>query len=189
MSLPAFAPVDLAKAYRLFNHGPVTLVTAAHGGRRNVMAASWAMPLDLDPPKVSLVIDRNTYTRELMEAAGTFALNIPTRAMAEQVLAVGSRSGREGDKFAALGLETFTGRDPALPLVAGCCAWLECRIIPEPHIQTAYDLFVAEVTATWADPSIYSEDRWHFASPEQRTLHYVAGGTFFATGEAFSVGD
>ena len=102
MSLPAFAPVDLAKSYRLFNHGPVTLVTSAHGGRRNVMAASWAMPLDFDPPKVSLVIDRNAYTRELMEAAGTFALNIPTRSMAEQVLAVGSRSGREGDKFAAL---------------------------------------------------------------------------------------
>ncbi|MBM3962907.1 MAG: flavin reductase, partial [Planctomycetes bacterium] len=29
-------PVPLAMAHRLLNHGPTTLVTTAHGGRRNV---------------------------------------------------------------------------------------------------------------------------------------------------------
>jgi flavin reductase (DIM6/NTAB) family NADH-FMN oxidoreductase RutF len=48
--------LDLAKsADRLLNHGPTTLVTFEHAGVRNVMAASWAMPLDFDPPKVLLV--------------------------------------------------------------------------------------------------------------------------------------
>jgi len=56
-------PVELAKAYRLLNHGPVTLVTSSHAGRRNVMAASWAMPLDFQPPKVAVVIDASTLTR------------------------------------------------------------------------------------------------------------------------------
>jgi flavin reductase (DIM6/NTAB) family NADH-FMN oxidoreductase RutF len=45
-------PVDLAKAYLLLNHGPVTLVSSAHGGRRNVMAAAWTMPLDFSPPRL-----------------------------------------------------------------------------------------------------------------------------------------
>ena len=41
--------LDLAKsADRLLNHGPTTLVTFEHAGVRNVMAASWAMPLDFD---------------------------------------------------------------------------------------------------------------------------------------------
>ncbi|REN20712.1 flavin reductase, partial [Mycobacterium tuberculosis] len=44
-------PVALTKAYRLLNHGPTVLVSASHGGRRNIMAAAWAMPLDFDPPK------------------------------------------------------------------------------------------------------------------------------------------
>jgi len=39
-------PVPLAKACRLLNHGPTVLVSAAHGGPRNVMAAAWNMPLD-----------------------------------------------------------------------------------------------------------------------------------------------
>src|SRR5690606_10321340 len=59
-------PVDPDKAYRLLNHGPTVLVSAAHGGRRNIMAAAWAMPLDFKPGKVAVVIDKSTYTRTLL---------------------------------------------------------------------------------------------------------------------------
>ena len=69
--------VELAKAYRLLNHGPVTLVTFVHEGAGNVMAASWVMPLDFDPPKLVLVLDRNTYSRCLLEGSGTFVINLP----------------------------------------------------------------------------------------------------------------
>jgi hypothetical protein len=37
--------VALPKAYRLLNHGPTMLVSAAHAGPRNVMSAAWATPL------------------------------------------------------------------------------------------------------------------------------------------------
>jgi len=73
-------PVPLAKAYRLLNHGPTVLVSAAHAGQRNIMAAAWAMPLDFDPPKVAVVLDKSTWTRVLLEGAGTFALQVPVRA-------------------------------------------------------------------------------------------------------------
>lgn len=178
-------PVDLAKAYLLLNHGPVTLVSTAHGGRRNVMAAAWTMPLDFSPPKVAVVIDRQTLTRELIEASGEFVLNVPCRAIAGQVLAAGSRSGRDGDKFAALGLGALPGTLVGAPRVEGCVAWLECRVIPEQHNEQAYDLFVAEVVAAWADPRVFSEGRWHFADDRLRTIHYLAGGAFLASGEAF----
>lgn len=178
-------PIDLAKAYLLLNHGPVTLVSAAHAGRRNVMAASWAMPLDFAPPKVAVVIDRSAWTRELIEASGEFVLNVPARAIAAQVLAVGSCSGRDGDKFVAQGLATHPAGQVAAPLVDGCVGWLECKVLPEPHNQQRYDLFLAEVVAAWADPRVFSEGRWHFPDETLRTIHYVAGGQFMATGEAF----
>lgn len=183
--------VPLPESYRLLNHGPTVLVTSAHGGRRNVMAAAWNMPLDFDPPKVAVVIDKATLTRELIEASGEFVLAVPTRAMAAQVVAVGSSSGRDGDKFAAVGLAALPASRVGAPLPGGCIGWLECRVIDEPHIQRTYDLFLGEVVAAWADPAVYSAGRWHFsADPADpaRSLHYVAGGAFFATGEAFEVG-
>jgi flavin reductase (DIM6/NTAB) family NADH-FMN oxidoreductase RutF len=187
-------PVPLPKAYRLLNHGPTVLVTSAHNGRRNVMAAAWNMALDFDPPKVAVVIDKSTVTREFVEASGKFALNVPARAIASQVLAVGRTSAREldakvyEDKFAAYGLQTFICDDPELPHVEGCVAWLECKVIPEPHIQKTYDLFLGEVTAAWADSRVFSNGHWTYDAntpSELQTLHYVAGGTFLALTDSF----
>lgn len=182
-------PVELGKAYRLLNHGPTALVTSAHNGHSNVMAAAWNMPLDFDPPKVAIVIDKKTYTRELIEASGTFAICVPCRTQAEMVVRVGSISGREisktnRDKFAELGVQTFAASVIEAPLIYGCSAWLECKVIPEPHIKQAYDLFVAEIVSAQADEKAFSGGRWHFEGQDNlRSLHHVAGGYFFATGE------
>jgi flavin reductase (DIM6/NTAB) family NADH-FMN oxidoreductase RutF len=64
-------------------------------------------------------------------------------------------------------------------------------LVPEPHNQQSYDLFIGEVVAAWADPRVFSDGRWHFEdSPDElRTLHYVAGGQFYVTGEALKVGE
>ncbi len=225
-------PVPLQKAYRLLNHGPTVLVTSAHNGRRNVMAASWNMALDFHPvAKVAVVIDKSCVTRELVEASGKFALNVPARVIASQVLAVGRTSAREldakvyEDKFAAFGLQTFSfnstdsfhrqidsgrgattkavrehgeeeQRSPRidlakeLPHVEGCVAWLECKVIPEPHIQNTYDLFLGEVTAAWADSRVFSNGHWTYDAntpSELQTLHYVAGGTFLAVVDSFEI--
>ncbi len=184
-------PVPLAKAYRLLNHGPTVLVSAAHGGQRNIMAAAWAMPLDFDPPKVAVVLDKSTWTRALLEAAGSFALQVPTRAQLDLTDALGNSAGREiveregRDKFAAYGLSTFQGSAVDAPLLEGCAAWLECRLLPEPPIQQRYDLFLGEVVAAQADARVFSGGRWHFEGHDAlRTLHHVAGGHFIVDGEA-----
>jgi flavin reductase (DIM6/NTAB) family NADH-FMN oxidoreductase RutF len=184
--------VNLEQAYRLLNHGPTVLVSTAHGTQRNLMAAAWNMPLDFDPPKIAIVIDKNTYTRELIEASGHFAINVPCRAQAELVVKVGSSSGREllgkerDNKFDAYDLPTFPATKIEAPLLEGCVAWLECKVIPEPHIRDTYDLYLAEVVAAQADERVFSDGRWHFEGHDElRTIHHIAGGNFFASGEAF----
>jgi len=186
-------PVGLSKSYRLLSHGPTVLVSSAHGEQRNIMAAAWNMPLDFDPPKIAIVIDKKTYTRELIEASGSFAINVPCRAQAEMVVKVGSSSGREllgkaeADKFSAFELPTFAASKIAAPLLEGCVAWLECKVITEPHFQQQYDLFLGEVAAAWADERVFSDGRWHFEGHDElRTIHHVAGGAFFTIGEAFT---
>jgi flavin reductase (DIM6/NTAB) family NADH-FMN oxidoreductase RutF len=188
--IAAIRPVPLDRAYRLLNHGPTVLVSAEHDGHANVMAAAWAMPLDFAPPKVAVVVDKATFTRGLIEASGRFVLNLPCAAQAALTLGVGSDSARtRPDKLAAHGVQLFSPADETLPLVAGCVGWLACRVLPEPHNQQAYDLFLGEVTAAWADARVFRDGRWHFddAPAELRTLHYVAGGQFYATGASVVV--
>lgn len=187
--------LEIAIAYRLLNHGPTVLVTTAHGEERNIMAAAWNMPLDFSPPKIAIVIDKKTYTRELIEASGSFAINVPCRAQAEMVVKVGGCTGREligkapDNKYEAFDIPTFAASEIAAPLVEGCVAWLECKVIPEPHIQDTYDLFLGEVVAAWADDRVFSDGHWHFEGHDElRTIHHVAGGNFMAIGESFKAG-
>ena len=179
--------VDLARCTQLLGHGPVTLITSAHGAKANVMAAAWAMPLDFVPPKIIVIMDARTLTRQLVDASGEFGVQVPTRAIAAQTLAAGSTSGLQHDKFAEFGIETFAAQKIAAPMIAGCAAWLECRVIPDA--SSRFDIILGEVVAAYADAALYSENRWHFGDdPMVRTMHYVAGGQFFATGESFQAG-
>lgn len=184
-----FHPVDLAHASRLLNHGPTLLVTSAHGARRNVMAAAWSMPVEFTPPRVAVVIDKRTYTRDLVAASGAFALCVPGAALADLTYAVGSHSGRdlpEGeDKFMRHGLAPTPGPVLGLPVLEdGCCAWLECRLIPERHTEEAYDTCFGEVVAAAADPRVFSRGRWTFRDdlPSLHTLHHLGAGAFAVAG-------
>lgn len=186
---PHLLPVELEKAYRLINHGPTVLVSSSHGGVHNVMAAAWACALDYAPPKVTVVIARDAKTRELIEKSGVFALQVPTAAQVGMTQCVGSQSlGETPDKLQRCGVELFHVEGFPVPLVRGCSAWLACRVIPEPHTQEAYDLFIGEVTGAWADDRVFKQGRWQFENvgPEWRSIHHVAGGHFYSIGDPIS---
>lgn len=185
-----FTPVPLEKAYKLLNHGPTILLSARHQGVDNVMAAAWACALDFSPPKLTVVIDKMTKTRELVEGSGYFVVQVPSAQLAQFTYDVGHQSLRDNaNKLADCQVQLFSDSAIDCPLVEGCIAWLACRLIPEPHNQQHYDLFIGEVIHAWADSRVFSKGTWHFESApaELRSLHYIAGGDFYAIGEKISL--
>lgn len=182
-----FQAVALEHASRLINHGPTVLVTSADGTRRNVMAAAWSMPVEFSPPRIAVVIDKHTFTRELVLASGCFGLCVPGASAAVLVHAVGSESGRDVDKFARHGIEAHPGPVLGVPVIEdGMAAWLVCRRIPEAHTEAAYDTCFAEVVAAAADPRIFSGGHWSVRddNADLHSLHYLGGGQFVQSGTA-----
>jgi flavin reductase (DIM6/NTAB) family NADH-FMN oxidoreductase RutF len=184
------APVALHHASRLVNHGPTVLISTAHQGRHNVMAAAWSMPVEFTPPRIAVVIDKKTFTRELLQASGCFAIGLPCAALAELTYAVGSESGRDVNKFARHALRFTPGPVLGLPLVHGCAAWLELRHIPEPHTEAAYDTVFGEVVSAQADARVFSDGRWSFRADntELHTLHHLGGGAFAVPSRVLQAG-
>lgn len=183
-------PVPLDKASRLLNHGPTVLVSARFGGVDNVMAAAWSCALDFSPPKLTVVLDKIAMTRTLVEKSGRFVIQVPTAPQARLTYELGNRSLREdARKLARSGVELFQIDGVDAPLVKGCSAWLACTVVAEPHNQERYDLFIGEITGAWADSRVFSNGHWDFehAGPDWRSLHYVAGGHFYAIGAALDV--
>jgi flavin reductase (DIM6/NTAB) family NADH-FMN oxidoreductase RutF len=184
-----FQPVALEHASRLINHGPTVLVTSRNGdgSKRNVMAAAWSMPVEFKPPRIAIVIDKTTYTWELIEATGVFGICIPTFAALDLTYAVGSVSRRSADKFADFGIASTTSATLGVPLIEdGCSAWLECRLIPEPHTQQAYDTCFADVLSAAADSRVFSQGHWSFRADNEdlHTLHHLGAGNFVRAGDA-----
>jgi flavin reductase (DIM6/NTAB) family NADH-FMN oxidoreductase RutF len=176
-----FHPVKLEHASRLINHGPTVLVTSADGTRRDIMAAAWSMPVEFTPPRIAVVIDKSTYTRELAAASGTFGLIVPGAAMIDLAYAVGTCTGREIDKFDAFGIEIVKGPVLGLPLIEkNCAAWMECRLISEPHTEDAYDTCFAEVVSAAADARIFADGHWTVdeTNAHLHTIHHLGAGKF-----------
>ncbi len=119
-------------------------------------------------------------------------IQVPTVALLDQTYQVGHRSlYEEPGKLKRSGIELFSIEGHDLPFVAGCSAWMVCRQIPEPHNEQAYDLFIGEIVAAWADTRVFRDGHWVFenAPAHLRSLHYVAGGHFYAIGEAMDVSE
>ncbi len=178
--------VPLNKAYRLLNLGATALISAADAGKEDVMPATWNCALDLEPCKATVVIAKDHYTRPLIERSGYFAISVPSVAIVQQVMKLGTVSKHDDpQKLEHSGATFFKLPNFAMPLTQGCVAHLIFKVIPEAHNQDAYDLFIGECVKAVADSRVFREGHYQYASADAqlRTLHYVAGGHFFALGE------
>ncbi|MGE8685162.1 MAG: flavin reductase family protein [Acinetobacter sp.] len=185
-------PVPLDKSYRLLNHGPTVLVSAQDAHSTGVMTAAWACALELTPAKVTVVLDKTTKTREIIENSGLFALQVPTLKQLKMVYALGMISQRDApEKLRQCGVELFKFNLSDIPVVDGCSAWILCKLIPEPHNQQTHDLFIGEVIAAYADERVFRDGHWFYqdVADEWKSLHHIAGGHFYTIGNAVSIAD
>ncbi|WP_216936782.1 MULTISPECIES: flavin reductase family protein [unclassified Acinetobacter] len=184
--------VPLEKAYRLITHGPTVLVSAQDQQDTDVMAAAWACALEFSPAKVTVVLDKSTKTRNIIENSGYFALQIPTLKQLNMVYRLGTLSLHNvPDKLAQSGVELFKFSNFNIPVVQGCAAWILCELISEPHNQQMHDLFIGKVIAAYADDRVFRDGHWHYheVDEEWKSIHHVAGGHFYTIGNAVSVDD
>lgn len=105
------------------------LLTTARNGRANVMAMSWHMMVDFEPPLIARIASNRDHSFAALRASKECVIAIPPAELAEKVVAIGNCSGRDVDKFACFGLTTAKADHVAPPLIADCFANVECRAI------------------------------------------------------------
>lgn len=113
-------------------------ITAAADGRVNPMTIGWgALGIDWAQPVFIAYVRLSRFTHGLLDKSGEFTVNVPDPdatpqqlERAKQVLAFcGSKSGRDLDKVAELGLTLTKPQDIATPGILELPLTLECRVI------------------------------------------------------------
>ncbi len=168
-------PYPLSKAFTLLEPGPVVWVTTHDGERPNVMTISWTMVMGFTP-RFAITTGAWNHSFAALKKTKACVIAIPTVDLIDQVLGVGTCSGKDVDKFARFGLTPVAAKHVPAPLIQECLANIECQVV---DIVRKHDIVVLEGIAAYRDA-----DR-----AEQRTIHAVGDGTFVVDGETLNKRD
>lgn len=111
--------------------GKGVLLTTKADGRPNSMTIGWGtLGIEWGKPICTVFVRESRYTKELLEKNGEFTINVPMGEIDKKILSVcGTKSGRDMDKFAELGLTEEAPETISVPAIKELPLTLECKVI------------------------------------------------------------
>lgn len=174
-------------ARRLLGGAPVVIVTSAWRTVPNAMPVAWSMPVSVNPPLIAIAIHSSRQSHDMIKFGEEFAINIPSKVIANHTQWLGMVSGLQGDKLEASNLPFFRARVVDAPLLEGCIGWLECTL-HDHYTMGDHTLFIGRVVAAQADTDAFDFDdgRWSLEDDEYKPLQYLGGNSYALLGAAFA---
>jgi len=150
---------------------PAILIGCGTVEKPNLITCSWFGTVCSEPPQVSVSIRKNRFSFPLVSESGEFTANIPKISNLEWVEYCGTKSGRETNKFADLGLTPVPC--PPLktaPMIAECPITLACKVKHELSLGS-HNIFIAEVVAIHCDGELVRKDGKADPFPEEQIVY------------------
>ena len=129
-------------------------LTVRAGDRLNTMTIGWAaIGFCWRKPVFMVAVRDSRHTFTLIEDAADYTVSVPSGDMKKAIMYCGTKSGRDGDKLAACGLETIPGQKVHSPVIDAPAVHFECRTL----YKTAMD--PSHLSEDLAD--LYPEKDYH----------------------------
>jgi len=107
------------------------LLTTKADGKVNTMTIGWGhIGIEWGKPIFVAYVRESRYTKQMLEANGEFTVNVPMGPIDGKILGYcGTKSGRDTDKIANLGLTLEAPEAISVPGIQELPLTLECRVI------------------------------------------------------------
>lgn len=107
------------------------LLTTKAGGKVNTMTIGWGtLGIEWGKPIYTVFVRESRHTKNMLEENGEFTVNVPMGQVDKNILAVcGTKSGRDMDKIAQLGLHLEEPETISVPGIRELPLTLECKVI------------------------------------------------------------
>ena len=145
------------KGSTLLNPEPPVLVSCGPVEQPNLITVGWCGTICTQPSMLSISVRPERFSHHLIDESGVFVVNLPTESLVRAVDWCGVRSGRDVDKFAALGLTAAPAAKVSTVLLEESPLNLECQVTQQIPLGS-HDLFLAEVVAVDVDESLLDEN-------------------------------
>ena len=158
---------------------PPVMVSCKSGDAINILTVAWTGITNTIPPKTYISVRPTRHSYPMIRSTGEFVINLATADLIRAVDFCGVRSGKEIDKWQAMGLTPIPADEVDVPMIGQSPLSMECRVTDRISLGS-HDLFLADILAVHVDPSLVDD---------QGKLHLDrAGLAAFAHGEYFALG-
>jgi flavin reductase (DIM6/NTAB) family NADH-FMN oxidoreductase RutF len=149
------------------------LLTTAADGEKDTMVIGWGhIGVIWGKPVFVAYVRESRHTKSLVDKNGEFTVNTPLAPIDKNIIAVcGTKSGRDMDKFAELGLETEDGLTVSVPGIRQLPLTLECKVIYKQDQDSA--ALHPDVMARYYKPGTRNEGDYHTMYFGEITAAYI----------------
>jgi len=132
---------------------PVLVSCRGKDGSNNALVVVYACNCSYDPPMIMVGIVPTRHSYGLIKETGVFVANLVPSSMRAAFDYLGSRSGRDEDKLAKLGLRLGEGVKVNAPILLDCPVSIECSVVDS--IRTgSHEMFVGKIEYAHADADL-----------------------------------
>lgn len=115
--------------YRLLHPQPVALITSIDEDRKpNVCTVAWIMPVSIEPPLITVALQKRHKTTDNIIKTKEFVVNIPGNEQIDIVKFCGSKSGWDTDKIKEFKISIEKGKRLNTSRIKGSVAYIECEL-------------------------------------------------------------
>ena len=153
----------------------VTCGTATEGF--NIITIAWTGTVCTEPPMCTISVRPERHSYSIIRRRGEFVINLTTTALARTTDWCGVKSGREVDKFKALGLTPVKAQKVEAPLIDESPLNIECQVRQILPLGS-HHMFLSEVVAVNADEKYIHPRTGAFQLSHAHPICYLHGRYF-----------
>jgi len=135
---------------------PVALLGTKIEDKTNFMALGWIMRACMNPPLLTVSVNKNHLTNKAIHENKTFSVNFPNLDMIEKIDYCGLVSGKRTDKSDLF--EIYYGNLKTAPMIKECPLSLECKLTDIYEMPTS-DLFIGEIESTYTEKQYLTDNK------------------------------
>jgi flavin reductase (DIM6/NTAB) family NADH-FMN oxidoreductase RutF len=135
---------------------PVALLGTKIDDKPNFMALGWVMRASINPPLLTVSVNKNHLTNKAIRENKTFSVNFPSIELIEETDYCGLVSGKTTDKSDLF--EIYYGNLETAPMIKECPLSLECKLNDIYEMPTS-NLFIGEIVATYTEEKYLTDNK------------------------------
>lgn len=149
------------------------LLTTKADGQVNTMTIGWGfLGIQWSKPIFIVLVRHSRHTKQLLDKNPEFTVNVPLGTVDRNILGLcGTKSGRDMDKIAALGLTLEPGETVSVPAIKELPLTLECKVIYRQEQDPA--AIAPENDARFYAKGTANEGDYHIAYYGEITAAYI----------------